>query len=374
MNLFYFSNLPSLSGKLKPMICQSCKDDGVMDMGNCPKCLENQAWNKEYLETHTFITDTYLGCYHDSGHDQIKSLKLRMPNEHPYLYYGIELEIEFEGVNVTETEYNEYDEEEDSYTSSYIEETLEKCSEIMDGMCVYERDGSLDNGVEFIFRPCSYAYLTDKNTIEKFKKLFEYLKDRGAMVNQPSGNGMHIHLSRKFFDYANTELQDKYEAYQNFNWLFQFFQNEVELLGGRRYTEYCTGDVEKAKRRIRNMTCYDSELNLEAEIKCKLKKGGSVSSGDHNSSVTVSGPTIEARVFKSTTDYKQMMANIEIVRNFAHAAREKDVQKSLNEILHTKDNMFLDEHIQKTKMKAKKNKDEFNIDKVNTNEIEIIVD
>ena len=94
-NHFVWTNYESLKNKLKPIICASCRDNGE-GVGTCKRCLENQAWNREWLETHTFITDTVYRPYHFDEHSNIKTLPLRLPNEHPYLYYGIEVEVEFD--------------------------------------------------------------------------------------------------------------------------------------------------------------------------------------------------------------------------------------------------------------------------------------
>lgn len=371
MDLEYFMSLDSLKNKLKPIICKTCKDNGMRVYGDCARCTKKQAWNKEYLETHTFIVDDKLRCYHSDEHNIIKGLKLRLPNEHPYLYYGVELEIEFEGFSVFDGEEDEDEYYDEEMPTGEIETILSKFSKITDGLFVYERDGSLQNGVEFISRPCSYAFWTCKETVEKLERGFKYLVENGAWIDQPSRNGMHIHLSQKFFECGIRDGVSVQGALQNFRWLFQIFQNEVEKLGGRKYTQYCMADKDIAKSRLSGRIGGYDDLNIEATYKCKLKKGGFLPCENHSTSVTLSRNTIEARVFKSTVDYKQMLSNIELVRNFAHAVREQDVDKTLNDILHTKDNLFLDEHIQKVRMKCKKNKEEFDIEKQNVDEINI---
>ena len=373
----YFYHVPSLVGKLKPATCKSCQDGDCFNFGTCEKCLANQAYNTEYIETHSFIFDTRFKGYHTGNHEEIKCTPLRMPNEHPYLYYGIEVEVEFDTDDVCIYDPDDYDEdeyEEDDCDGDNwkIQDILYKFSEITDGLFVYERDGSLDNGVELISRPCSYAYWTSKDTVEKLKKGFEYLRSEGALVKQPDTNGMHIHISKKFFDKGETKLQNRGEAYESFDWLFQKFQPEFEKLGGRKYTDYCQSKVEKLKKSLTDD--YNvRNFNVDMELKCTLKKGGPVPRGDHYSAINMSGNTLEVRVFKSTTDYEQILANIEIVRNISHAVREVGIDKSLDELLHTKDNIYLDRHIQRVRMESKKNGEELDLTKVNDNKIEISV-
>lgn len=364
---FYWGVDTETRKNLKPICCKSCSDNNL-SIGDCKKCLENQAYNREWLETHPFIYDTTYRCYHYSGHDDIKKLPLRLPNEHNYLYYGIELEIEFDSCKV-EIYDDEYDDEDDNWK---IQDIIDHASKIMEGMFVVEADSSLSNGVEFIFRPMTYGYLTHKDTIEKFKKFFDYLREEGAYVDQPETNGMHIHLSRKFFDYGNTKLSNRSDAYRSFDWLFQKFQPEFELLGGRKYTSYCESKASKLQKSLTD-NYYARNFNAEVEVKATLKKGGEVPCGDHYSAVNLGRHTIEARIFKSTTDYKQMYANIELVRNLAHAVREGDIEKPLNEILHTKDNLFLDEHLHRVRLQSAKSGNRLDLEKVNDNKIEVVV-
>ena len=332
----------NIKDKMKPTICASCRnDDGRRSntYGHCAKCLENQAYNTDLVETSLFIMDKYPREYHDGGvHDVFKSTPLRMPGEHPYLYYGIEIEVEFN------SDYVDVFEDYDGAFTDKIKTILDEFSNITEGMFVYERDGSLENGVEFISRPTSYPKWVDKGTVEKMKNGFQFLINNGAYIKQPDSNGLHIHISRKFFDYGKTGRNNRDEAYQDMDWLFQFFQKELEALGGRNYTSYCASKVDKIKERYGiGRRQNDDEFNAEFTVKGKLKKGGRIPRGDHYSAVNMSGPTIEARIFNSTVDYKRVLSYIEIMRNFAHAVRDGEIEgKTLNQILNTKDNLYLD--------------------------------
>lgn len=372
-SFYYDYKDSSLKGKLKPILCQSCKDNGLCRYGECEECLKNRAFNREYIETHTFITDPVFRSYHNELHKGIKTLPLRLPNERPYLYYGIELEIEFNsdkvGVGNGADDYEDADD-----TCSGIRAILERFTEITDGLFVYEQDGSLDNGVEFISRPCSYGFWTSPDTIKKLDEGFAYLKSMGAYETQPTTNGMHIHISRKFFDKGNTKLETRFHAYENFDWLFQKFQPEFEKLGGRKYTRYCASKKDKMRDDIKESFRF-GYYNADAKLKCTLKKGGDVPSGDHYSAINLGDNTLETRIFKSTTDYKTVLANIEIVRNVAHAVREEDIKKSLNDILHTKDNLYLDNRITEVRRELAKEgkKVKLNLDKVNDDKLDLEV-
>lgn len=365
--------LHNIKNELKPTICESCKADGERRYGSCEECLKNQAYNKEYIETHLFVVNPNLEEYHEGGdHNWFKQTKKHLPGEKPFLYYGIEVEVEMDNAYIDVFHYDDY--EDYTETSEEICEILQKVAELSHGIFVFEKDGSLNNGFEMISSPMSYGMWTSPEVVECLKNTFAYLQEQHALINQPTTNGMHVHISKKFFDYGTCKRERREQAYEDMDWLFQFFQPELEKLGGREYTGYCASKVSKALDRygIGNNSYNDRTMRVELEVKGKLKKGGEMASGDHYSAVSLSGPTIEGRIFKSTVDYKHILANIEIMRNFSHAVRDGEiVGKTLNDILHTKDNLYLDKLIKKVRENCFKNKEEFSLDRVATDEIEI---
>lgn len=366
-------NYASLRGKLKPTTCESCRAEGFSDKGECEKCLANQAYNREYLETHLFETDSDFCSYHDYRHENIKALPLRLPNEKPFLYYGIELEIGFDD-NWTEVFYeNDYGDRE---PTDDIQSILNEFSKITEGMFVYEEDSSVPNGVECISRPMSYPFWSSKETKAKLDKGFAYLKEHGALVNQPSTNGMHIHISKKFFEKGGYTFEDRdkaQKAYREFDWVFQKFQPEIEKIGERKYTRYCSSKVMTLQENLQNLK-NRLDCNVEdIKVSGKLKKGGTIGRGDHYVAVNSTEKTVEVRVFKSTIDTETVLARIEFVRNLAHAVRDNASNVSFNELLHTKDNLYLDNYIRKIELNCKRNKEEFDLEKVNTEEIPVEV-
>lgn len=371
----------NIKDKLKPTICKSCHADGDRLYGHCENCLKNQAYNKEYCETHLFTVGKWVGDYHTGGsYYTMKTVPYRKENEHPYLYYGFELEVGFDEDELKVHYYNEdYDEYDECEISSDCETMLEEFEKATQGLFASkEFDSTVYNGIEFVSRPMSYLAITDPDTIEKLQAGLEVLKKWGAFEDQPYKHGMHVHISKKFFDFDEngTRVSDaRDKAYQDMDWLFQYFQPELEKIGGRQYYDFCQGKMAKIKQQYHIGT--DSRnaglWNIELDIKGKMKKQGTLmADGDHHSAVTLSGKTIEGRIFKSTLDLTQIIGNIEIMRNFAHAVRNDEiVGKTLNEILHTKDNLYLDKLLDNVRKQAFKSKTEFNLDRVVEEEMEI---
>lgn len=357
---------------LKTELCDACRADGNIYRGECKQCLANTAHNREWLQTHTFIYDDKMRGYHNDGHDNIKGLRLRLPDEKPLLYYGIENEITFgSDTHVGDEDEEECceDEEGEDISVSEINEILEEFSYITDGLFVYERDSTVRNGVEIISRPASYRYWTHPDTQEKLRKGYEFLRERGALLDQPGGNGLHIHISRAFFrsqKFSETETA----AYSAYDWIYQQFQDEMERIGSRRYTDYCASKKDVAKRYITNPSSvpYASKVKLSCEIKKDKFRNLET---NHAHAVIITSDTIETRIFRSTTDVDTMMAYLEVVRNCAHFARETDDKKSLREILHTKENIYLDKYLQQVSMKARKDNATFDLDKLNEDIIKV---
>ena len=368
-----------IKDKLKPTICKSCHADGDRTYGHCETCLKNQAHNKEYCETHLFTTGTWVGDYHTGGsYHTMKFVPYRKENERPYLYYGFELEIGFDEDQLRVNYYDEDYGEDENEISGDCEAMLEEFEKATQGLFASkERDSTVYNGIEFVSRPMSYTMITDPDTIKKLTEGLSILEKWGAFTDQPYKHGMHVHISRKFFDFdANgTKLSDERDrAYQDMDWLFQYFQPELEKIGGRQYYDFCEGKMAKLKRQYHILN--DENVRDDGLWKVKLQgsvvKGGQMAMDDHHSAVTLSGKTIEGRIFHSTLSVEQIIGNIEVMRNFAHAVRNGEiVGKTLNDILHTKDNMYLDKVLDKVRKQAFKNKTEFNLDRVVEDEMEI---
>lgn len=363
--------LRNLKG-LKPLCCENCRADGC-GTGSCSRCLMAQGYNRDLVETTLFVVDDVMRGYHDSydGHREFKGMLYREKNERPYLYYGIEIEVEFNPDILEVFEYDDYDERAD--ITDMAQSMLREFNKITHGMFIQERDGSLQNGIEFISRPTSYKKWTNPETIELLNKGFEYLKSKGALLAQPDSNGLHIHISSKFFDYGIKDANKAQQAYQDMDWLFQFYQTEIEKIGGREYTSYCASKMSKVKDRYNiGRTSRDNPYGAELSISGKMKKGSPMSVDDHYSAITISGRTIEGRVFNSTVDTEQVLACIEMMRNMAHAVRNGDiVGKTFADILATKESPYLDKVLANLSRAYKDNKDEFNLDKVCQEEMEI---
>ena len=135
------------------------------------------------------------------------------------------------------------------------------------------------------------------------------------------------------------------------NWVFQKFQDEIEVIGGREYNTWCASAIMDIKKSIVNR--YGMVID-KAHLE---KKNLNVPYADHHRCFITSdsGYTYEARVFHSTIDPQQILACIEFMRNISHGARENALEgKTFNQIARYKDSPNLLAVIKKARAEKKK--------------------
>lgn len=323
---------------IKPEICEYCKQMYRDIKGDCERCLENQAYNKMLRETSLWVYDTRFsprGWYHPEEHKYFKQLFYRDKNEHPFLYYGLEIEVGFEVHNM----------------SPNLREVAKNFIEMTNGLFVAESDSSIGVGIEFISRPTSYKMWTAPNTIIMLRKAFQYLREQGAYIEQPATNGIHIHMSRKFFEH-NTK-KNVVEINKDLDWVFQYYQPEIETISQRKFTNFCESKMDQIKKQLVNNIRYNNLNDLGAEITLNARLNKSILQDgrtNHHAAITMRDATVEVRCFKSSIDVDTIISYIELVRNIAHTARNKDIKNmTMEEILASKDSPRLDTYIYKLK-------------------------
>lgn len=343
----------------------------------------NQArWLEKYNERHSelmsyqdlrkvslWMDDNHRGLngYHNVDTDT-KYCPLHLKNEKPYYYQGIELEVTWDdeivdgytGDRYDEDgdydEYGDYDDEGDYIPDKYnfdINSVVRRALEIGKGLFTAEEDGSLYYGysAEFVSRPLSSQAWHSPQIKAILKEFTDYLKSTGAMVEQPEGNGFHIHVSKKFFEANPNCNRPLNEVARDMNWVFQKFQDEIELIGGREYNEWCASAKMNIKGNIaRNYGIVIDKAHID-------KKAIELPYGDHRKAFidSSSGYTYEARVFHSTLDPERILACLEFMRNISHGARENALEgKTFGQITKYKDAPNLQAIIKRIRAEKKK--------------------
>ena len=320
--------------------CPDCMDS---DEGWCPRHLKEKIKEMEDEATTLWVYDTERRNYHEAGHNRFKKLKYRMKHEHPLLFYGIELEVLW-----------------DRNKGTY-ERVVKEFIEATGGLFVAEYDRSVDDrgnmlghyiGAEFISRPTSYKRWIDKDTITKLDNGMKVLKKYGAINPMDDGCGLHVHMSKAFFE--NKTKKKVSDIKSDMDWFFQYFQPEIEKISRRPYGQYCASKA----FRLQNSSNDFRNNNTMFGIKGKfvMEKGKlTVSQGSgitHHDCVIETPKTIEARTFRSTIETNEILATIEFCRGLAHAARNRVglTGKTFGDIMFTKESPYLLQYVQKMKL------------------------
>lgn len=351
----------------------------------CRKCLRddyNAAWEQRaknfekyiarYNELHSseFMNEQDLretSIWLDSNHSELNGYHdydtsttyqpLRMPDERPKLYYGLELEITVEGLydgdrydaNGWRDDYGEYDEEGNYIEDERIEDIAYKTVQLLGGLAVASRDGSLAYGKSFelVFRPMSKRVLHSDFVKDRIKSAFDYLKEQGALVEQPKENGLHIHISQRFFEGGNRSTD---EIQRDLGWAFQRYQTEIEAIGGRKYNRWCRSAVMNAKQNLAG------SYGIVIEKAHLSKNQYCIGRYDHSQAFIVSdsGYTYEARVFHSTLDLNRILACVELMSNLSNGARDNALEgKTFGQIIRYTDSPCLARLVKQIKAEKK---------------------
>ena len=307
-------------------MCPECKRQGYP---MCPDCLINFGKQKDKIETTLFqlINNTTIKRYHDPADGFIKTTKLRMPDEKPYLYYGVELEMCIPH---------------SMSTNNFAKEVLKAGK----GLFVAENDSSLDNGVEFISRPLSYRRWKSPEVQQILEEVKEIaIRYRYDQMGQESA-GMHVHLSSLF----NT-TKSKNEQIDDLNWIVQNYEKELRPITNREPGDYNRSMFTTIEK---DLKLFIEARNIkQATITTKIDKTRIPI--DHHSLISMSGSgnTVEVRAFKGTCDPLTIMARIELCRNLAHFARKYDIENmTLDKAFNCKQSPFLEKFIKDNKIKV----------------------
>lgn len=157
-----------------------------------------------------------------------------------------------------------------------------------------KEDSSINDGFEIVFAPMSIAYL--RENIDTFKRLFELINNYGFSGTSETNCGMHIHFSKSPLSASNI---------QTFILMWEAFESHLRVFSRRSSFYYC-----------------DRVIDLGTKLN-KFFSADAVNRGNnHYVSLNLgNSETIECRIFQSTTTLSTFIANIELVNNLVHIAR-----------------------------------------------------
>ena len=193
--------------------CNNCgcyvedDDDYYTDEDECRWCYDERAGRiiEGYSESHE-NEPIYFGDY---------------KSEEDFVGLGFELEVD------CDCEHQRYNNE--------VARGLCEASGLEDDEMRFAHDGSLNYGFECISQPHTIKDFWSKQA--KWKKMLEYLANKGYKSHDPGTCGLHVHVSRGMFG-SNKATQDKAIAK-----VYTFFDDnweEIVKVSRRRSFSYCT--------------------------------------------------------------------------------------------------------------------------------------
>jgi hypothetical protein len=194
-------------------------------------------------------------CFHKMNYEHINTL-----------YMGIELETE-------------YDEEYVSNSLISIKRYLK--AQKQEILFYAKEDCTLTNGIEWVSQPMTLEFI-------KYNNMKQFLHQIELANGEVSSNcGMHVHINSNFL------------GEQNIHKMKLFFANN-------------SGELYKFSKRRSSNWC----LAVDWTVKDYTSKRGYYDCSRR--AISVSKNTTEIRIFSGTLDYKQFMANLELVDSIAH--------------------------------------------------------
>jgi len=206
------------------------------------------------------------------------------------LYFGLELEMEFNGQR--------------REAATYAYQQLETIN-----YAYLKNDGSLDDGFELVTHPMSYEFLMDMETSRELWDTIAKLRDTyGARSYNTRTCGFHIHISRTGFNGGAHMHRFLNLVYSN----PQFYSK----LAGRRSDQWAKFD--DVYRRHYDPATDSDKLVKSFKDKLSWSPRYGNDSDRYSAINTRNQHTLEMRIFKGTMSIQALKAHIQL----AHASVE----------------------------------------------------
>lgn len=175
----------------------------------------------------------------------------------------------------------------------------------------YAEDGSLNYGFECISQPHTVKDFWDKQ--DKWRKMLQYLSDKGYKSHDPGTCGLHVHVSREMFGSTKSE-QDRAIAK-----VFTFFDDnwdDIVKVSRRKSFSYCSKNV-----------LYDEDGTKKTKYERWRKK---VSFGEGSHGVALNNrnrATFEYRLGRGTLNAWSFFAWIDFVLTITKNAKRISIER-----------------------------------------------
>ena len=288
----------TIGRRYRRAVCQRCYDEVAVcascdtllghddcsygpDGDLCRDCADEEG-SQAYSDCIMDYDYTPAYQYYDIVRGSVAVLSRPQPKT---LYYGVELEMEFDG----------RDDYEWGRNGNKVQDTLRDLS--LSDMFYLKRDGSIVCGCELVSHPLSWEYW--QSIRPTIKTLLDRLSGFCASY-KTSTCGMHVHVS----DHTSTN-----QLYKLLRW---FFENcrFVARISGRK-------DADD----MLQWACFD----YQGEIPNKAKSKTSL--GKYEAIRVCPGGTLEFRIFKGTLNPKRFWRNLDFVHTIIEFCRSAKIRE-----------------------------------------------
>ena len=202
-------------------------------------------------------------------------------------------------------------------SSIYCEDMSEILYDNMDGLTVYENDGSLDDGFEIISRPFDLQYYNEEGK-DLINNMLNTLKENNFLSHDPGTCGLHFHVGRAGL--GNT-VNEQHKTLKNISIILEYFKEELTKLSRRSSSHL--------NRWSKFLTANYGKESLKAEYITNLMEN----SYERYSALNLrNNATIEFRFFRGTLKNSSFHAAFELIYNIVAYSKDHELINDLNEL------------------------------------------
>lgn len=328
-------------------ICDECHDEHYCECEECNATIAiedaysddngdyycERCWNERNDEDEDgAVHSAQLQGYHDHTRDYAHTLKTSS-SDNLDEKIGIELETEQGRSSTSRSDYCAKIDSEINCNERHVH---------------FERDGSLDNGVEIITEPMTLEYWNaQKDGI--WKQLLNICNSMGYQSHNGGHCGLHVHFSKTFFGTTTSEQQQKLDTLLLF---FENYKDEIIKLSRRESFGYCE---------ILSNTSYDLRSIGDAKLRDKIRQSRGFidyqkTRTGHSDAVNINastGKTFEIRIMRGTLKHETFAACIEFIVNLIKCIQNEDAKNiSFSKVVNYLPTKYLKQYIKEREIKA----------------------
>lgn len=224
--------------------------------------------------------------------------------------FGLELEVTLNDVTS------------DSLTP---EQLATKLQQKFGDLFVYERDGSIGNGVEIISQPMTWRWFS--NHIELFQDLLEICILSGFESHKGNKCGLHVHIGRQALhgiDRDGDSIQEQ-KVIANMQFILERFQKEIFKFSRRttnsynRWSPNCTELI---------------DMNGHTFIDKDFLRTYNLYSGNRYRALNLSNEkTIEYRFLRGTLKFETFFISLNFIKNMVEQSRMSNHSVTFRQLL-----------------------------------------